>query len=159
MLFVDSCSHFFCYYHVRSCKLQNELQPVKLKKKKALCLDNLNKFLISWSKTSNLAHQGLLTITLTEFCGFMTFSEVSRLRHSDFVFSSTYVKVFIKKIITGIYREEMWVYIPATSKICFLKQFEYYLALSKISENSEEFIFRDLSRGKNSSLRKKSINT
>ena len=42
----------------------------------------------------------------------------------------------------------MWVYIPVSSKICLLKQLKYYLALSKISENSEEFIFADLSRGK-----------
>ena len=49
----------------------------------------------------------------------------------------------------------MWVYISAFSKICPLKQLKYYLALSKISENSEEFIFRGLSRGKKFSLRTK----
>ena len=44
----------------------------------------------------------------------------------------------------------MWVYISASSKIFPLKQLQYYLALAKIPENSEEFIFRGLSRGKNS---------
>ena len=38
------------------------------------------------------ADQRLWTITLIAFCGFMRFSKVSRLRHSDVVFSSTYVK-------------------------------------------------------------------
>ena len=89
---------------------------------------------------TNLADQRLLTITLIAFFGFMKFSEVSRLRRSDLVFSSTYVKVFIEKIKTDIYREGMWVYIPASSKICPLKQLKYYLALWKISESSEEFI-------------------
>ena len=85
----------------------------------------------------------------------MRFSEVSRLRRSDFIFSSTYVKVFIEKTKTDIYREGMWVYISASSKMCPLKQLKYYLALSKISGNSEEFIFRGLSRGKKFSLRTK----
>ena len=49
----------------------------------------------------------------------------------------------------------MWVYISACSKICPLKQLKYYLALAKISKNSEEFIFRGLSRGKKFSLRTK----
>ena len=52
-----------------------------------------------------------------------------------------------------IYREGMWVYISASSKICPLKQLQYYLALIKIPENSEAFIFRGLSRGKKFSLR------
>ena len=67
-------------------------------------------------------------------------------------FSSTYVKVFIKKSKTNIYREGMLVYISASSKICPLKQLQYYLALAKIPENSEEFIFRGLSRVKKFSL-------
>ena len=62
---------------------------------------------------------------------------------------STYVKIFIDKSKVGIYRERMWVYISASSKICPLKELKFYLALPKISENSEEFIFRSLTRGKN----------
>ena len=85
----------------------------------------------------------------------MRFSEVSRVRCSDFILSSTYVKFFIEKSKTGIYREGMWVYISASSKICPLKQFQCYLALAKISENSEEFFFRGLSKGKKFSLRTK----
>ena len=51
---------------------------------------------------TNLADQRLLTITLIAFFGFMKFSEVSRLRRSDLVFSSTYAKAFIEKIKTDI---------------------------------------------------------
>ena len=109
---------------------------------------------LNQNKTS-LAYQGLLTITLIAFFGFMKFREVSRLHRSDLVFSSTYVKAFIEKIKTDIYREGNWVYISASSKICPLKQLQYYLALANITENSEEFLFRDLSRGKKFSLRTK----
>ena len=55
---------------------------------------------------TNLADQRLLTITLITFFGFMKFSEVSRLRRSDLVFSSTYVKAFIEKIKTNIIGKE-----------------------------------------------------
>ena len=55
---------------------------------------------------TNLADQRLLTITLITFFGFLKFSEVSRLRRSDLVFSSTYVKAFIEKIKTNIIGKE-----------------------------------------------------
>ena len=55
---------------------------------------------------TNLADQRLLAITLIAFFGFMKFSEVSRLRRSDLIFSSTYVKAFIEKIKTNILRKE-----------------------------------------------------
>ena len=60
---------------------------------------------LNQSKT-NLADQHLLTITLISFFGLMEFSEVSRLRSSDLVFSGTYVKAFIEKINTNIIGEE-----------------------------------------------------
>ena len=55
---------------------------------------------------TNLADQRLLAITLIAFFGFMKFSEVSRLRRSDLIFSSTYVKAFIEKIKTNILGKE-----------------------------------------------------
>ena len=55
---------------------------------------------------TNLADQRLLTITLIAFFGFMKFSEVSRLRRSDLVCSSTYVKAFIEEIKTNIIGKE-----------------------------------------------------
>ena len=79
-------------------------------------LDKLNQ-----NKT-NLVDQRLLTITLIAFCGFMRFSETSTLRCSGLVFSSTCVKVFIEKIKTDIYRDEMWICIPASGKIFPLKK-------------------------------------
>ena len=108
----------------------------RIKKKKVLFLDDLNRIFVKLNQNkTNLADQRLLTIILIAFCGFMRFSEVSRLGRSDCIFSSTYVKVFIEKSKTDIYREGIWVYITASSNICPLKQLKYYLALSKISEN------------------------
>ena len=55
---------------------------------------------------TNLVDQRLLTITLIAFFGFMKFSEVSRLRRSDLIFSSTYAKAFIEKIKANIIEKE-----------------------------------------------------
>ena len=137
---VDPCSHFFVTNTFEAVK---RVTTHKIKKKNALTLHYLNKIFVKMNQNkTNLANQRLLTIILIAFCGFMRFSELPRLRRSDFIFSSTYVKVFIEKSKTDIYREGMWVYISASSKICPLKQLQYCLALAKIPENSEEFIFR-----------------
>ena len=56
------------------------------KKKKTFSLDDLNKVFVKLNQNkTNLAYQRLLTIILIALCGFMKFSEVSRLRRSDFV--------------------------------------------------------------------------
>ena len=87
-------------------KPQNESRPVKLKRKRYYVgqseqiFDKLNQ-----NKT-NLVDQRQLTITLIAFFGFIKLSGVSRLRRSDLVFSSTYVKAFIEKIKTNILGKE-----------------------------------------------------
>ena len=88
----------------------------------------------------------------------MKFGEVSRLCRSDLVFSSTYVKAVIKKIKTNIIGEECGFTSQFSSKICPLKQLKYHLVLSNISENSDEFIFRGLTRGKKSGVCTKQTN-
>ena len=126
---VNTCSHFFVTNIFEAVK---RVTAHKIKREKALSLDDLNKIFVKMNQNrTNLADQRLLTIILIAFCGFMRFSEVSRLHRSDFIFSSTYDKVFIEKSKTDIYREGMWVYISASSKICPLKQLKYYLTLAK----------------------------
>ena len=55
----------------------------------------------------------------------MKFSEVSRLRRSDLLFSNTHVKAFIEKIKTNIIGKECGFTSQFSSKICPLKQFKY----------------------------------
>ena len=82
---------------------------------------------------TNLVDQRLLTITLIAFFGFMKFSEVSRLRRSDLVFSSTYVKA--EKIKTNIIEKECGFTSQFLVKICPLKQFKYHPASQKYPKN------------------------
>ena len=120
LLNAEPCSHFFVTNMLEAAKrvtahkinsasfakwlsirLQTKLLWVRVplhSLKKALSLDNLNKIFVKLNQNkTNLADQRLLTTILIAFCGFMRFSEVLRLDPSDFISSSTYVKVFIEK--------------------------------------------------------------
>ena len=79
----------------------------------------------------------------------MRFSEVSRLRGLDLVFSSNYVKVFVKEIKTDIIGKEC----GFTSQF-LIKFFHWnnFLALSKISENSEDSFLEAYVEARNSSF-------
>ena len=102
---VGPCSHFFVTNIFEAAK---RVTAQKIKNKKALSLHDLNKIFLKLTQNkTNLADQRLLTIILIAFFGFMRFSKVSRLRRSDFIFSSTYVKGFIDKSKTDIYSEGM----------------------------------------------------
>ena len=84
LLNVDPCSHFFVTSMFEAAK---RVTGHRIKKKKTLSLDDLNKIFVKLNQNkTNLADQRQLTIILIAFCGFMRFSEVSRLRRSDFVF-------------------------------------------------------------------------
>ena len=104
LLIVGPCSHFFLL--LPCLKLQNESQPVKLKRKKYYVGQSEQMFDKLNQNKTNLADQRLLTVTLIAFFGFMKLSEVSRFCRSDLVSSSTYVKAFIKKIKTNIIGKE-----------------------------------------------------
>ena len=110
LLSFDPCSKFFIINMFEAAK---RVTAHKIKKKKALYLHNLNKISVKLNQNkTNLAYQGLITIILIAFCGFMKF----RLSRSNFIFSSTCVKVFIEKSKKDIYWEGMWVYISDSSK-------------------------------------------
>ena len=55
------------------------------------------------------------------FCGFMLYSEISNLRRSDITFHDTFMKLFIEKYKTGVYRERNWIYIKSTGNLCPFK--------------------------------------
>ena len=150
---VDPCKHNFVKNILEVAK---RISKSKIRKKKALSQYDLNEIykLLRIDK-NNLADQRLITIILTAFYGFMRFSEVANIRRSDIIFKDTFVKIFIEKSKTDIYRDGMWIHIAACSNICPVAQIKEYLALAKIKTNSSEFIFRAISRGKRKTLRKK----
>ena len=65
------------------------------------------------------------------------------------------MEIFIEKSKTDIYREGAWVYISRSHNICLVKHLEDYLRLVNINISSSQYIFRTISKGKKSRLRRK----
>ena len=53
----------------------------------------------------NLTNSRLMMILLLSFMGFLKFSKLSNMKHSDFIFHNAHMSIFIKKSKTDIYRE------------------------------------------------------
>ena len=65
------------------------------------------------------------------------------------------MKIFIEKSKTDICREGAWVYISRSHNMCPEKHLKDYLRLVNIDISSSQYIFRGISKGKKSQLRRK----
>ena len=89
------------------------------------------------------------------FCGFMRYAEISELRRSDFEFYETYVKIFIEKSKTDIYRDGHWLFLAKlNSDLCPIKLLKVYFCRCGINDDSEEFIFRGMTYFKKDDIHK-----
>ena len=84
----------------------------------------------------------------------MRFSEVTSIK-GYIIFTETYMKIVIEKSKTDIYREGTWGYISRSHNMCPVKHLEDYLRLVNITISSSQYIFRAISKGKKSWLRRK----
>ena len=48
------------------------------------------------------------TVLVFSFMGFLRFSELSKLKHGDFILHNTYMSIFIERSKTDIYRRGYW---------------------------------------------------
>ena len=98
------------------------------------------------------------TMMLIAFAGFLRFNEISSLRTRDIEFKPTYLRLFISKSKTDVYREGRHSYIARTdTDICPWQTLSNYMAKCQLSSDKDEFIFRPLTyfKSKNQySLRK-----
>ena len=65
---------------------------------------------------NSLKNLRLLAICFTAYAGFLRYDELSNLRFSDLKSYNDYVKIFIAKSKTDIYRQGFWVHIAETFK-------------------------------------------
>ena len=97
----------------------------------------------------NVFNQRIICACITAFAGFLRVSELLSIRRSDIIFSECYMSIFIQKSKTDIYRDGNWVIISRTgSNLCPVKNMELYLLWANIPDDSEEFIFRNLTKCK-----------
>ena len=134
----------------------------KTRKKKAITVEQIKKIYDHCIKTEpNIYNMRTFTLVNLSFCGFLRYSEASNVRRSDINFQPSYMKIFIEKSKTDIYRNDNWIYIArGNSELYPVATLQRYLNMAKINENSKEFIFRSITSHRNHqhrTLRKKNV--
>jgi len=144
----DPCNHSIVKNMYQAAK---RMITHKVKKKEPITIEQLTNIHETLLKNDTLANTRTVVICLLSFAGFLRFSEIINLRLSDLIFEECFLKVFIEKSKTDIYREGSWVLISKTSsKLCPVKNTLTYISLANIKKPNE-FLFRALSTGKRKS--------
>ncbi|XP_033746544.1 uncharacterized protein LOC117331775 [Pecten maximus] len=79
--------------------------------------------------------------------GFMRSAEVLAVRRSDIQIRTTHLEIFVERSKTDVYRDGAWILVSRTeSRLCPVCNFEIYSELSGISDDSEEFVFRNVTK-------------
>ena len=87
----------------------------------------------------------LLSLCTVGFAGFLRFNDLSSIKRSDIIFHNIYMKIFIEKSKTDIYRDGAWVVIAKTKRItCPVKIFRRYVNRLNFPPSTEGYIFRAL---------------
>ena len=74
---------------------------------------------------------------------FFRFNELVQLRRCDFQFEDSFMRVFVHRSKTDVYRDGAWVVIAKTFKhTCPYLLVQRYFVAASFSAGSEEFIFR-----------------
>ena len=92
---------------------------------------------------ATLSDLRLLTLCALGYAGFLRFSELATLR---IVFDTSYIRVFIERSKTDIYRNGAWVMVAETATpTCPVALCKRYFDSAHIRPCSQEYIFRSLS--------------
>jgi integrase len=98
-------------------------------------------------KENDLFSQRTICACLLAYAGFLRVSELLQIRRSDITFEATYICIFVPNNKTDIYRDGNSVVIVGTdSNLCPAKNLELYLVWGNILADSNEFIFRILTK-------------
>lgn len=118
-------------------------------KKEIMTIDILNRMYNANYNPEDLQAQRIITISLLCFAGFFRSAEVLNLTRSDIRLFSTHMELFIEQSKTDIYRDGSWVLIARTDgKLCPVQNLKLYLNLAHILEDSDEFLFRNITKCK-----------
>ena len=98
----------------------------------------------------NLSLTNLRTFVMTilSFAGFLRFDEVVSIKRCDVIFKPGYMKIFLERSKTDVYRVGKWVFISATeTRCCPCKNIQQYFDRAGLGdEQSDEYIFRGVTK-------------
>ena len=115
-------------------------------KKEPVTATHLKELLyIYGNPTNSLKNLRLLAICFTAYASFLRYDKLFNLRISDLKFYNDYVKIFIEKNKTDIYRQGFWVHIAkAFKRTCPLAILSNYVRQAKFTDGSDLFFFHAL---------------
>nr|XP_034335844.1 uncharacterized protein LOC105348263 isoform X2 [Crassostrea gigas] len=120
-------------------------KPVK--KKEPITVENLRCMYLKLFECNNLYNQRIICMVLLAFAGFLRSSELINIKRSDIQFLPDHIEIFIESSKTDIYRDGTRVVIARTfSYMCPVSNFELYLRLAGIQDDSEEYVFCAISK-------------
>ena len=139
----DPCNSPFVVPLIESAR---RLLSVPVKKKEPVTPAVIKRLFAHYGSTSaSLSDLRVLTLCVLGYAGFFRFNELVQLRRCDFHFEDSFMRIFVQRSKTDIYRDGAWVVIAKTFKCtcpCLLTQ--RYFSVASFSAESEDFIFRPL---------------
>ena len=122
------------------------LLSVLLKKKEPVTPEVIQRLVAHYSSASaSLADLRLLILCVLGYAGFFHFSELVQLLWCGFRFEDSFMRIFVQRSKTDIYRDGAWVFIAQTFKpTCPVLLTLRYFAVASFSEDSGVLIFRPL---------------
>ena len=113
-------------------------------KKEPITAEHIRKiFAIIGKESCSILNLRTFTMMVLSFAGFFRYSEVSELKCCDIEWHDTYIKLFVEKSKTDVYRDGHWLLIAKLqSPICPVKMLNLYISRTELNKNSEEHLFR-----------------
>jgi integrase len=123
---------------------------VPVTKKEPITSDIIRKMFSKFFISENIYNQRSICACLIAYAGFFLRSnELLNIRCSDVCFEQTHMTIFIEKSKTDIYRDGQHVVIArAQSELCPVRNLELYFSWCGFSNESSEYIFRNITKTK-----------
>ena len=133
----------FCKNIIESAK---RIKSKLVAKKKPFSSQIIKDILDAYNKEgSNLKDIRIAALCSLAFAGFFRFNELCNIAPNHIEFHSQYIKIFVPRSKTDVYREGNYVYISASeSQYCPVSVLRKYMNLAGIHDNSNLPLFRPL---------------
>ena len=118
-LFSQCCFHRFCQSPLIILLLESakRLLSVPVKKKEPVTPEVIQRLVAHYGSVSaSLADLRLLILCVLGYAGFFSFNELVQWRRCDFQFEDSFMRIFVQRSKTDIYRDGSWVFIAKTFK-------------------------------------------
>ena len=125
-------------------------------KKEPVSSEIVTKIVLKYANVnSTLMDLRLASLCILGYTGFLRFDELSAIRFCDVLFAKSYIKIFLERSKTDLYRDGEWVYIAKLEgAVCPVRVLSQYLQKAGFVSYTEDFIFRGITRNKNIDQRK-----